>query len=356
MDTICLEFTTAIINPSFDVLVDDCVAKTSVSDNLVTITCDLQYGFHLLEITLANVDKSIPVVFTSASLNGVNFRQTLYTMFVNKQDKHQTTTLTDRDSVLYLPFINPISAWIASCAEKIPAKLYAHNLYEELKVYYPESIKISDKFPKIMQDFMSYNADFYVHAKSLLADPYYKPTVPYTSITNLKYNDTALSIEMLANLEFLKNNARVPAQSKYNKLETNKSKWKAFDFIIEEKIHALLTEVQFPELYKLIHNLNIDKILHGFISILGPGDYITPHIDQYDGMEFMKQYVGCSQIYIPINFKLGNYFKFTNIGLVPLEQAPLLINNHNFSHALINDSNEYRFALAIVGSPLNVAK
>ena len=69
----------------------------------------------------------------------------------------------------------------------------------------------------------------------------------------------------------------------------------------------------------------------------------------------MEQYGGCGQLYIPVNFKAGNYFKFNNIGLLPLT-GPMLINTQQFTHALINNSNEYRFAIGIHGSKLRVAE
>ena len=98
------------------------------------------------------------------------------------------------------------------------------------------------------------------------------------------------------------------------------------------------------------------------MGILAPGKFIPPHADNFyfskkTGMllaaEQTARYMGCSQVYIPINFKVGNFFKMTNVGLLPLDQGPLVVNNHNYSHALINDSNEYRFAIAIVGSDLH---
>ena len=349
MTKLCLDFITESTQPSFTVLIDSCVVSAVVTDKELTISADLQYGFHTLAISVTNI--SSPIVFTDARLDGVSFRQTLYTMFADKQCKRQTTTLTITDNILYLPFINPIAVWIASCAEKIPAKLYAHSLYDEFEIYYPESIVIPASFPKILQDYMLCNTDFYMHAKSLLLDPYYNAEVPYAKLSKLTYDDTALYTELFANLEFFKNNARTPAQSKYNKLETSKSDWRVFDFILEKNI---LPEAQFPALYKLLHDLNLDEILHGFIGILGPGEYITPHVDRYEGMEFIiEKYGGCGQLYIPVNFKEGNYFKFNNIGLVPLD-GPMLINTQHFAHALINNSNEYRFAIGIHGSRLHI--
>lgn len=350
MQELRLSFKTTAKHPSFNVSIDGCNVNIAVANNEIIIWYDLPYGFHQAEITLVNKDGSAPIIFTDATLNGVSFRQTLYTMYCNKDDKRQTTTLTIDDNVLYLPFINPISQWIASCAEKIPSRLYAHSLYKDLAVYYPASIKISDKFPRLMQDYMSHSTDCYVHAKAVLVDPYYNPAVPYVALPQLKYDNKALYAELFANLDFFRTNARDPSQNKYNKAESpGNTFWQVFDFIVKSN-ENILDKTQFPELYKLLAYLNIDEILHGFIGILGPGEYITPHVDQYEGMEYvLEQYGGCGQLYIPINFKEGNYFKFTNVGMVPLS-GPMLINTQYFSHGLINDSDEYRFAIGIHGS------
>ena len=353
MQELRLSFKTTAKHPSFNVSIDGCNANIAIANNEIIIWHDMQYGFHHAEITLVNKDGSMPIVFVDAKLNGVSFRQTLYTMYCNKDNKKQTTTLTTTDNILYLPFINPISQWIASCSEKIPGRLYAHSLYKELAVYYPESVKISDKFPRIMQDYMGHYTDFYVHPQAVLADPYYNPIVPYVALPNLKYDNKALYNELFANLEFLRNTARDPAQNKYNKADTTSNTyWQVFDFIIKSNENILSAE-QFPELHKLLAYLNIDEILHGFIGILGPGEYIVPHVDQYEGMEYvMEQYGGCGQLYIPVNFKEGNYFKFTDVGMMPLT-GPMLINTQYFSHGLINSSDEYRFAIGIHGSRLN---
>lgn len=362
MDTICLEFTSELDNPEFTVLIDGRTAKTIVDNKTVVVTHDsIPFGFHLLEISLSNLANFSPIVFTKATLNGVDFRQTLYTMFVDKNRKRQTTTLTLTDDVLYLPFINPVSAWIASCAEKISTQLYTRGLYDELEVYYPESIQLPTEFPQIVRDFFAINMDFYVHPKKRIAEAYCNTEVPFVSIADkLSYNEQLLTDELLNNIKYLQSCARIPPQTAYNKSEsTSNNYWSVVDFILSTEDEYSLTskfsldKAKVPHLYSLFEQLNLDKIIHAFIGILAPGEFIAPHTDQYTGFEFViNKYGGCSQIYIPINFKEGNYFKFNNIGLLPLDKAPLLINNHNFTHSVINNSNEYRFALAIVGTPL----
>jgi hypothetical protein len=259
---------------------------------------------------------------------------------------------------LYLPFINPLSQWIALCAEKIPAKLYTSGLYDELEIYYPESILIADHFPKIIQDFFSTNLDFYAHPKHLLESPYYDKRIPYVALPKkITVNEDLLYNELVNNLDYLQSTGRFPKQHEYTQ-NTNPKRWMSNDIIVSSEddysleSKFLLDKTKVPNLYAFIEGLNLEIIVHAFIGILGPGEYAYPHIDEYASYEHLvKNYLGCSQIYIPIKWKEGNYFKFNNVGVIPLRK-PTLINNHDFCHALINDSDEIRFALAIVGSKL----
>lgn len=334
-----------------------------INDSNIEIDLDLELGFYMLSIELVESRTDADIVFSQATLDGVSFRQTLYTMFgVSEQgEKYQSTSLTAQTKILNLPFINPISNWIALSANKITSRLYTQKMYEELEVYYPESIILSDRYPKLVRDYFKYNLDFYAHPKEDLNDPYYKTTVPWSPIKGINFDSAALYKECLDNLEYLQSIARVPSQGHLNRIEFNSpTVWSVVETILPIDSYSLadaflLDQKLMPMVYQLLENLNMDQILHAFIGILSPGDFIVPHIDQYWGDELViEQYPGCSQIYIPINFKPGNYFKLTNIGLVPLDQGPILVNNHNFSHSVVNDSDEYRFALGVVGSKINV--
>lgn len=353
MQELHLRFNTTSKNPSINITIDGFNVESVISNNEVIIWHNLSHGFHLIEITLINKQGYRPIVFTDASLDGVSFRQTLYTMYSDKETRHQTTTLTESDNVLCLPFINPISHWIASCAEKIPSRLYAKNLYSELAVYYPESVTIPKSFPQGLQDFFKYNLDFYVHPKKLLDDPYYQHRVPY-ALVDIKYNEAALYTELMANLSHLEKVARSPAQNQYNKFEREQANyWEVVDLILPQQDIALTVE-QYPELHKLINSLQLENIMYAFIGILRPGDYVYPHVDQYHDLgDAFSTYGGCRQLYIPVNFKEGNLFKFANIGLVPLDKGPVLVNNDDFAHAVINSSTQNRFAIGVIGSRLS---
>jgi hypothetical protein len=349
-------------NQEFELLItiDSVPVNYNIVDNNIVVTSDIPLGFHMLNFKLINPSDDINVRINSGSLDDVDLRHTIYMMFAldSNKNRFQTTILTHRDNELYLPFANPISWWLSSCAEKIPSRLFSSRLYDELAVYYPESINISDKFPKLMRDFFSTNIDFHTHPKHLLDNPYCNSQVPYATLDKkIDFDEAALFNELMSQLDYLKETSRIPAQQSYNKT-TSPGRWLANHLIISHpdeyslETKFSIDKTRVPLLYSLIDQLNLDVIVHSFLGILGPGEYAAPHIDDYETHKWIvDQYGGCSQLYIPINFKKGNLFKFNKIGLLPVDK-PLLINNHNYSHALINDSDEYRFGLAIVGSQL----
>lgn len=341
------------------------IVEYTVNKHSIEIDLDLELGFYMLSIQLAKGEPDTNITITQATLDGISFRQTLYTMFGTNDagEKYQSTLLNFDTKTLHLPFINPVASWIALTANKITSRLYTQKLYEELEVYFPESVILSDQYPKLIRDYFKYNLDFYVHPKKDLANPYCSTTVPWSKVEGITYDEVGLFDEIIENLEYLQSIARIPPQGDLNKIEFNsKTVWSVVEAILPTENYSLetaflLDHERMPKVYSLFKSLNIEEILHGFIGVLPPGDFIVPHIDHYWGNEsVVEKYPGCSQIYIPINFKPGNYFKLTNIGLVPLDQGPVMVNNHNFSHSVVNDSNEYRFAIAIIGSKFDAQR
>lgn len=341
------------------------IVEHILNDTSIEVDLDLEIGFYTVSIALLSGPGDIDVFINQGTLDGTNFRHTLNTMFgvTEAGEKYQSKSLTHQTRVLYLPFINPIACWMASTANKIPARLFLQNLYDELTVYYPESLTIPESYPKLMKDYFKYNLDFHAHPKEDLNDPYCSKTVPWARLTGIEYDEAALTKEFNDNLEYLISSARVPTQGSLNKIEFQiNTAWAVAEVILPTENYSWESAFRFdqkrlPNLYKLLEKFTDGEILHGFVGVLAPGDYITPHIDQYWMNEFvMNKYPGCSQIYIPINFKKGNYFKITNVGLIPLYDGPILVNNHDFSHALLNDSDEYRFSIGIVGPKCEIKK
>lgn len=362
-DELTIEFCCKNAIPKFQFELDGVeILPAAQTANLVTLTLDINHGFHMLKLSVVD---EVDIDIIDLHLNDVSFGDTKFLIFgINNSNKFQTTLINQHVTELYIPFINPISQWTAMISEKIPSRLFSGGLYEEKEVYYPTSITISEKFSKIDQDYFKYNYDFYVIDKEELDSPYYSSTVPYCSApAHIVYNEQELYAEFMSNLDFLTN----------LKIEHQKGNYlinviiPSADPTFDLSKRFLLDQNLFPELYRLHETLNIGDIVHTFVGVLGPGETLSVHKDEQSVIRKfedsgnlalskiqtdIEQYGGCSRLYIPINFKQGNYFKFTNVGLLPITEGPLVINNYNFSHGLINDTNEWRFAIGMVGTNL----
>lgn len=356
-----LNYTANTTNFKLNVLIDSVPVEFAQTDTRIEISCHITHGFHLLQIQLLDSDLVTEINFSSAQLDEQDFRHTIYAMF-DTATQSQTTKLSQYTTSVTLPFMNPLIWWITACLERIPNKLFAGQLYEKMSVYYPQSIQLGDTYPKEIRDYFYYNRDFHVHPKYSLQEAYFKHEVPYLVLGDLvPYNETDMVAELNTNLNFLKEHLK----EYYGQQDSGKPLGQGTQFVslfdniqtdsdsYDPESDFMLDSNQFPRMVEFFKNLPVKKVFHSMLGILGPGQVILPHVDKYSGHEkFMEKYGGCSQIYIPLNFKPGNYFKMTNVGIVPTDQGAVLMNNHDLTHALVNDSDEYRFAILIVGTRL----
>jgi hypothetical protein len=360
MNLLKLTYTTTTDSFKLKVFLDSKPIEFIQTDNCIEIPCDLTQGFHLLTVQLIKYGVGDLVIFKSAELDGVDFKHTFYTMFANPS-MVQTTCLSSEYKILSLPFMNPLAWWFSSCAIKIPSKYYSGGLYEELSVYYPQSIDPGSDYPKVIRDYFKENMDFYVHPKYTVDQSYFRNDVPYVLIGDrISYDETALFKEFTNNLEFLIGNS-----ADYLKKDSKQSsgsqgtclvtvvnvRTDGSDYDLDRSFH--FNKKQFPALYEFFKQLPIKDVVHAFVGILAPKQSIQPHVDSYVGFEsVLENYQGCNKLYIPINFKPGNYFKIANVGNIPTDQGPVLVNTQHFVHGLFNDSAEYRFAIGIIGSKI----
>lgn len=95
----------------------------------------------------------------------------------------------------------------------------------------------------------------------------------------------------------------------------------------------------FSDIFK---GLNKDNLYTFYISKLWPGGSIPLHKDDHPKSVFADKIKGRSKFYWNVNYCNGVYFKYGNgVGTLPLEY-PLMINTYDFSHAVVNDSDQIR--------------
>jgi hypothetical protein len=246
-----------------------------------------------------------------------------------------------------LPFGNPISWWLSECATKIPNNMYGQNLADTLEVHYPESIKVNDTYPALIQDFFNYNFGFYLYSKDLKNNPLNNIKIPYVKI-KLDYNEQELFQEFNKNIDVFNNNEYTPKQNTYNLKESNLPMWEVY--------RTTLGPTQnynpniFPCYTKLLKFIESQGAVIGlsFIALSKPGSFVAPHIDDYyNQVDFLPDQIGCCKIWVPIGWEDGNYFKLNKVGLIPHNQGAYLFNANQFVHASVNQSNKHRFTIGV---------
>ena len=359
MTTILLSIRTSdnIANDSLNISINNIPVEYSVSSNIIKIFADLTFGFHMLSVCVADhaMENIKQLQFTDVTIDEISLSHYIYLSFTVKNNQRINTTAltTNFCNEWNLPFGNPISWWEAECQPKISNGLYGKNLADTLEIFYPESIIIDNCYPKKVQDFFKYNLGFHSYNKKLNNVPMNRPEIPFIKM-NLEYDEEALYAEFVNNLELLE------TQQYTNEV------WQTGDpelpeFRIAMAITPSINSTDLPNNRFIYNNddfpvlLNFIKSIKGidlrmlFITSLRPGSYAFAHID--DGYNIYAGFpdgAGCCQIFIPIGWKTGNYFKYNNIGLIPYDQGALLTSPTTYTHSSINQSNSIRFTIAIV--------
>jgi hypothetical protein len=344
MDKITITFE-AVQQPKFKVWLNAQEVSYQIEDQTLTIDTEVVFGLNLLKLEINDLEDNIKVVIKDLVLNSVSSRQTLYLAHYENPQACGTWITANRPELI-IPFGNPMSWWISECGKKIPNNLYGTNLYEKFDIFYPPQVIIDESFPQLMKDFMKYNFGFHIRNKD---NPQWQDTtLPWIKIS-LDYDESALFDEFTANMDLLKNNYYTPKQNQYNEKESVTKPWHVA-IAIHDNHTEEFNETDFPLFFKLMHQIESQgiKILHAFIGTVHPNSYVAPHADDfYKTTADYQNAVGCSSIYIPIGWKLGNHFKFENVGLLPYEQGAYLVNNSDFIHGSINASDTPRYTIGV---------
>jgi len=346
MDKIIITFD-AEDTPNFDISLNSKPINFQIDSNNIIIDHSVLFGLNLLEITLLQGSE---VILTDLTLNGVSNRQTLYLSYYENPDT-SSTWITEQHPTLVVPFGNPMSWWLAECAKKIPNTYYGSNLYEKFDIFYGRSISIDETFPRLLQDFMKYNFGFHVNEKN--NEILHNKSLPWVKI-NLEYDEQRLLEEFLSNIELLENNYYTPKQNRYakHKKDPDLALWEVAMAIHSDQDKSIIEfqEQDLPHFFKLIHQIESMgiEIIHAFIGTVYPNSYVAPHADDfYKNSSQYEGTPGCSQFFIPVGWKDNNYFKFDNVGFLPYEQGAYLVNNSDFMHGSINNSDAVRFTIGI---------
>jgi hypothetical protein len=330
MTTLIIKHTPTTTN--FTVTINNVPCHAEYSGHTLLLELPLLYGVHTLGLTsTAKVD------ITDVIVDGVSIKHTLY---LGHAGSKITTQVYNEE--WRLPFGNPVSQWIASCFKKFRNKEYGTNLYSKYDIFYPESVELPAKYPQILKDFFKTNFDFTAYPK--VENPLHDVNVPYVPL-NLKYNEQALLEEFTRNQQLIDQHVYKPSQVQAN----TPKPWQVAMVYYPGNPAPTVSRDDFPELFKLLESIDGIEIGWAFVGSLDAGSYVLPHVDDvYAYTESVKECFGCCQVYIPIGWEEGNYFKFHDVGLVPFNQGAILANTTNFTHASVNNSTKTRYTIGII--------
>ena len=348
MDKILISYETSIVGElAFAITINDDPVDYTIVGNCVQINVDVQFGLNLLKIRCPVVADQ-HIALTDFSLNDTSIRQALYLTY---HDSVSSTWIVEQYPELTIPFGNPMSWWLTETTKKIYSHLYGTNLYEKYDIYYPVSINVDQHAcPKLMKDFMRYNFGFHLVDKQ---KPIWQNSeIPWVR-ANLVYDEDLLWNEFEQNQAVLGRTSYTPKQNEHNSRDPVKTVPWQVSLVKRNTPTGMVTEYtreELPEYYKLLDQLESlgIKVLHAFIGAVYPNSYVAPHTDDfYKYNEIYQQALGCTQIYIPIKWKTGNYFKFADVGFMPYDGGAYIVNNADFVHGSLNLSDQVRYTVGM---------
>jgi len=334
--------------------INDTIVNYSIDQNFITCEYDLHFGINFINVN-SNTSEYLKILDLIIDDNSV--RHLLYLAYLTKENKKIDSTWVKHDSgALTIPIGNPLGWWFTLCTKKFPNGSIGNNLYEQFEVFYPESITIpKEYYSTLLQDFFKYDFDFTVISKQEYTNSLHSEIVPYVPI-KLDYDESKLFEEFDNKKDLLFNGNYEPSQKKYNshwKLSMCVTMSKSSQTQLESwKDNYIYNPTDFPQLYKLleqISSLGDVYIYHCFVGVVDPHTQVDPHKDDISQSDADLGYDvgGLCQLFIPIGWEKGNYYKFGSVGLIDYTQGPIASNNHNYVHGSVNESNNYRYTIGI---------
>jgi hypothetical protein len=337
-------------SPVLEICIDNKPIQYTISENKISADVDF-LGLAMLTVKSLNDSK---IKIANLYIDKVCIRQFLFLSWVEKdQQKIQPCTeLWEPELTWNLPISNPLCLLINIANEKFETGDLGTNLYEKYDIFYPESIQVESYYPNIVKDFFKYNFDFYAHKRIPQDQLYANLKTPYFCL-DFEFDASGVHKELLDNYDYLLGEEFIkPFQLGYNQDDQgenfdSRANWRTvYPYVPRpSRKNAIedfaLDKNKLPLLYQLYKSLPTDNIYHSYVSVMPPKSFIAPHID------IRKDLVphGCTQMYFSLNPSDDHFFKINSVGMVPLINKVVVINNQKYTHAVVNQSSEPRFVI-----------
>jgi Aspartyl/Asparaginyl beta-hydroxylase len=338
---ITVEAVDEILSDDVEIQIDNQHCDFTIDKNKIIIcNTGLKDGVHLLAIKQKS---SNFLKISDVKINSCSVRDLLYLGYLIVDDTilQPATEFFCPGASWYLPFGNPISFWQSYAVKKIPPGNLGNNLFEQYKLFFPVPKNIPEYFPAVIKDFFLQDFDFTIIKKTD------KLNYPITDINLLFDNreDIYHCVAQFDDHEIFRSLKQVGIANGENRLDdsqwvnSNWTLWNLFDYQTGWNI----TTDDFPALFEFIEKNQITEIASVSISSLAANSYIYPHIDA----KYQEKFSGACQLYLPLNFKKGNFFKLGGAGTFEIDQQVKAFNVSRYAHSIINTTNSDRIALII---------
>lgn len=330
-----------------EIYIDDRLIPTRFQDSRLFLDTPLTFGLHYLRIK-SNTDQKISI--KRVDIDGCDLRKLFYLHWLKDtqgRDIQPCSEMWEPGQTWNLPIGYPVSYWLNLVERKFANNVLGRDLSRDYWIWYPESLELGPHVPRIMRDFFEHNFDFTVIEKKdhdITAIPYirYTKTIDQ-SLIDLSCEEIDLNRDLI--IDHLSGDY---GQKSLNIAEFGYKEtdiWKMLYLHGPDQIES--SRQRFPACWRLIDSLDLQyyKI---FVGLLPPGAIIYPHTDDgNDNNPEFAPYQGCTHLYIPLRWPAGNYIKFASAGIPDVGSGAVIFNNAKFTHAVINDSDQWRYILGV---------
>lgn len=357
MDNIQIHFEngTQVADFSLEVYLNKIPVPFTVKDNIIIIETELDHGVNFVKLKLLSEFNGESLKMTAFYLNESISRHTLFLTYAEVAGVKTSSTWLGFYPEITIPFGNPMSWWICECSQKIKYKDFSTNVYQDYEIFYPESLTISNEFPRMMRDWFRYNFKIHVYRKDDLKDFETNRRIPYFKI-NFDYDNEGLYQELHNNIEAIVHKKRThkERQDTYNQkdgetLTAYQSVWTVYDTVLPcdrgdnlwaWKQTSVPTPEQFPKFHQLLEQITNKgiKIAFVFISQTDGHSFVAPHGHQED--------YGFYQLTFPLGWTNDSYFKIDGVGLLPTDSA-FVINSSDYLHGTVNPTDKTRYVIGV---------
>lgn len=343
---ILIYITGNVVASDLAIVIDDKPVEFDLVDNIISIKTHVELGLHKLKIINCS---DIRWVIDQVLLQGTSLRKLLYLSWSDTTEGQRIQPCTElwaQNQCWTLPFGYPVSHWINLAETKIPNDYYGKDLTDKFSLWFPDRLEIAESFPQVVRDFFNYNFDFTVVDK----DQFEVKHVPYVTYQGAIAQDLLeqATNEILHNVDIAMAHVQNYGQYADNKKEFDLPEDQSWRIIwLKRYNQPRAWHEKYSATWQLIDSLGVD-FCQAFVGVLPPSSFIYPHTDNTTNKDLDNSpYIGCTQLYIPIQWPDGNYIKFARAGIINMDSGPMLVNTECFTHAVINQSNQYRHVLAI---------